>query len=340
MACPSQLCNPLAGERPDQFLNDKVSPEIKEALKQFDLDKNTLKQIMDLYLENIEKGLKKDTHDAAIIKCFPTYVQDLPTGTEQGKFLALDLGGTNFRILMVDLDVGKCDLTSDIYAIAHELMVGTGQELFDYIASCLSDFVHKHNLQDEVLPLGFTFSFPLVQKGLRSGTLVRWTKGFNIPEVVGQDVVQLLVEAIERRGDTKIDVCAVLNDTTGTLMSCAWKNPACRIGLIIGTGHNGCYYETQANAELFDEPDMGSGHVIINLEAAAFGDDGCLDFIRTDLDKQIDAESINPGKQVYEKLISGMYLGELVRLYTLKFINDGLMLQNPDHNHADIFSQR
>lgn len=35
--------------------------------------------------------------------------------------------------------------------------------------------------------------------------------------------------------DVKIDVCAILNDTTGTLMSCAWKNQNCRIGLIVGT---------------------------------------------------------------------------------------------------------
>ena len=26
-------------------------------------------------------------------------------------------------------------------------------------------------------------------------------------------------------------------------MSCAWKNPKCRIGLIIGTGTNACYLE-------------------------------------------------------------------------------------------------
>lgn len=34
--------------------------------------------------------------------------------------------------------------------------------------------------------------------------------------------------------DVQIDVCAILNDTTGTLMSCAWKNFNCRIGLIVG----------------------------------------------------------------------------------------------------------
>ena len=32
----------------------------------------------------------------------------------------------------------------------------------------------------------------------------------------------------------QIDVCAILNDTTGTLMSCAWKNHNCKIGAIVG----------------------------------------------------------------------------------------------------------
>ena len=51
----------------------------------------------------IEKGLNKDTHQFASVKCFPTYVRDLPTGTEYGKFLALDLGGTNFRVVLIDI---------------------------------------------------------------------------------------------------------------------------------------------------------------------------------------------------------------------------------------------
>lgn len=35
--------------------------------------------------------------------------------------------------------------------------------------------------------------------------------------------------------DVDIDVMAVVNDTTGTLMSCAHKNRECRVGLIVGT---------------------------------------------------------------------------------------------------------
>ena len=68
------------------------------------------------------------------------------------------------------------------------------------------------------MPLGFTFSFPLQQEGLNKATLVRWTKGFNCAGVEGEDVVRLLQEALERRGDVKIEVCAILNDTTGCLM--------------------------------------------------------------------------------------------------------------------------
>jgi hypothetical protein len=34
--------------------------------------------------------------------------------------------------------------------------------------------------------------------------------------------------------DVQIEICAILNDTTGTLMSCAWKNHNCKIGAILG----------------------------------------------------------------------------------------------------------
>jgi hexokinase len=56
---------------------------------------------------------------------------------------------------------------------------------------------------------------------------------------------EYIVFVTARRGDVNIEVCAILNDTTGCLMSCAWKNPKCRIGLIIGTGTNACYLEVR-----------------------------------------------------------------------------------------------
>ena len=66
---------------------------------------------------------------------------------------------------------------------------------------------------------------------------------FNVKIVSGEDVVKLLKKAIDGRNDVKIEVAAILNDTTGCLLSCAWKNHKCRIGMIIGTGTNACYLE-------------------------------------------------------------------------------------------------
>lgn len=57
----------------------------------------------------------------------------------------------------------------------------------------------EHCVADERLALGFTFSFPLTQKGLTKGILERWTKGFNCSGCIGNDVVQLLREALARR---------------------------------------------------------------------------------------------------------------------------------------------
>lgn len=54
------------------------------------------------------------------------------TATENGDFLALDLGGTNFRVLLVKIRSGKkrsVEMHNKIYAIPIEIMQGTGEEV-------------------------------------------------------------------------------------------------------------------------------------------------------------------------------------------------------------------
>lgn len=58
----------------------------------------------------------------------------------------------------------------------------------------------EEKLMNDKLALGFTFSFPVQQVGLSRGILQQWTKGFNCSGVIGNDVVQLLKDAIARRG--------------------------------------------------------------------------------------------------------------------------------------------
>nr|CAD7396668.1 unnamed protein product [Timema cristinae] len=341
---------------------------IREECQELVLSDGQVLEIMKRLLTELNRGLGKATHDTADVKCFTTFVQDLPNGTEKGKFLALDLGGTNFRVLIIELGgEHHFDMKSKIYAIPQKIMLGSGKQLFDHIAECLANFMVEHDLSSERLPLGFTFSFPLSQRGLTKGYLVQWTKGFDCSDCINEDVVQMLKDAIARRndiqldvvallndavgtlvacairahncrvgliagvvvpaaatGDVKIDVCAILNDTTGTLMSCAWKNFNCRIGIIVGTGSNACYVEKVENVELF-EGDKSKPYMVINTEWGAFGDNGALEIVRTQYDREIDSHSINAGKQLHEKMISGMYMGELVRLVLVKFTKSNLL---------------
>ncbi|XP_055307753.1 hexokinase type 2-like [Sitodiplosis mosellana] len=310
---------------------------IRDECQELILTDGHIQKLMKTIIQEIERGLSAETHNEADIKAFNTYVQDLPNGNERGKFLALDLGGTNFRVLLIHLN-GKYEYekTSKIYAVPQSIMLGKGEELFDHIADCLANFMKENNVYDEHLPLGFTFSFPLRQLGLTRGLLAQWTKGFACSGVVGEDVVQLLRDAIARRGDVQIDVIAILNDTTGTLMSCAWKNRRTRIGLIVGTGTNACYVEKVKNCELCDGTSKKE-NVIINTEWGAFGDNGALDFVRTKYDREIDEHSINRGRQIYEKMISGMYLGELVRLALVQFTKEGLLFSGQS---ADLLNTR
>ena len=83
----------------------------------------------------IKLGLSREGHKDASVKCFPTYVRELPNGTEFGKFLSLDLGGTNFRVIFMELTRTKeFMMDSKIYAIPHHIMTGHGVQLFDHIA--------------------------------------------------------------------------------------------------------------------------------------------------------------------------------------------------------------
>ncbi|XP_042212278.1 hexokinase type 2-like isoform X2 [Homarus americanus] len=312
-----------SGEMPDMCEEDIVV-KVKEICQELILSQEVLEEVCDCLQEEINKGLAKDSNPEATIKCFPTYVRELPNGKEHGRFLALDLGGTNFRVLLIQLG-DKCTMDSRIYAVPQPIMVGPGDGLFGHIADCLASFIKERNLGDELLPLGFTFSFPCKQEGLTKARLAHWTKGFKCEGVEGRDVVELLKKALAKRGDVKIKICAVLNDTTGTLMSCAWKNSNCRIGLIVGTGTNACYMEKLEKVELWDGATDEPNQVVINTEWGAFGDNGCLDFVRTEYDDNIDRESINPGKQLFEKMISGMYMGEIARQVLVRLVSEGLL---------------
>uniref|UniRef100_A0A8C9NEG8 Phosphotransferase n=1 Tax=Serinus canaria TaxID=9135 RepID=A0A8C9NEG8_SERCA len=238
---------------------------VDEVLAPLRLSRDDLVKVQALMREEMERGLGKETNASASVRMLPTYVNHTPDGTEKGDFLALDLGGTNFRVLVVRITEDGITMASEIYVIPVSITQGSGDELFDHIIDCIIDFQTKQNLVTQMLPLGFTFSFPCQQVGLDKALLLTWTKGFSASGCVGQDVVQLLRDAAKRkRGDLHPGcVVALVNDTVGTMMACGYDDPKCEIGLIVGTGTNACYMEEMKNVGTVEGD---QGRMCINME--------------------------------------------------------------------------
>uniref|UniRef100_A0A672F9R8 hexokinase n=1 Tax=Salarias fasciatus TaxID=181472 RepID=A0A672F9R8_SALFA len=298
--------------------------QVDETLNSFKLSWEQLQLVKARMRAALQAGLKTD--GPSEVKMLPSFVYRTPDGSEHGKYLALDLGGTNFRAMLVNFKKGlqqNTKLYHKIYKIPLEIMQGTGEELFDYLAQCVGDFLDYMGMKNTRLPAGFTFSFPCEQTALDTATLLSWTKGFKATNCEGHDVVDMLREAIKRR-DFDLDIVALVNDTVGTLMSCAYEDPQCQVALIAGTGSNVCYMEEGGNGQ---HSDADFSKMCINTEWGGLGDDGTLDDIMTSDDTEVDQNSINPGKQRFEKLTSGMYLGEIVRRVLLNLTIRGLLFK-------------
>lgn len=172
----------------------------------------------------------------------------------------------------------------------------------------------------ERVPLGFTFSFTCNQTSVSQGTLIQWDKGWDIPEAVGKDPCAMLQESIDAI-KLPVEVAALANDSVGTLLSRAYtsQEPGSTLaGVIIGTGTNAAYIERLDNIPRLpkSESKQSQEFTILNTEWGGFDDDLRVLPV-TSFDRALDAASIYPGQQQLEKRVSGMYLGELMRLVIL-----------------------
>ncbi|KAM1727278.1 hypothetical protein ACFX12_017939 [Malus domestica] len=283
-----------------------------------------LRQVADAMTVEMHAGLASE--GGSKLKMLISYVDNLPTGDENGLFYALDLGGTNFRVLRVRLGGNEKRVVKqefDEVSIPPHLMTGTSEGLFDFIAEALAKFVATegeglHPAPSRQRELGFTFSFPVWQTSIASGTLIKWTKGFNIEDAVEQDVVGELTKSMEKIG-LDMRVTALVNDTIGTLAGGRYHNQDVIAAVILGTGTNAAYVERAHAIPKWHGLLPKSGEMVINME---WGNFRSSHLPLTEYDQALDAESLNPGEQIFEKIISGMYLGEIVRRVLLKMAEE------------------
>ena len=295
-------------------LSEELEKEsLQTVIEQLTYSDDELREINARFIDEMTKGWelgkgKGATPNQSSLKMISSHINILPRGNEEGTFFAVDLGGTNLRVLRVHL----CDGTSTIreYREAIPARVisadATAEDLFDFIASACANLTTELGPECAPIPLGFTFSFAVTQSSIKSGKLIEWTKGFATQGCVGNDPGVLLQQALDRQ-KLPLVVDALCNDTVGTLMANAYlkKSKDCRIGVILGTGTNAAY----------SDPSLDD--LIINIEWGGF------DKLprRTVYDEEVDRLSGNMGRQLLEKMVSGLYLGEVVRLAALQVLS-------------------
>ena len=165
------------------------------------------------------------------------------------------------------------------------------------------------------------------QEAIDHGRLVRWTKGFGNPNTEGKDCAKMFRDSLEKY-NVPIKMTSIINDTTGTLIASNYVQQDTRIACIFGTGCNAAYMEHIKDIpkikglKLPEDEDMA-----INCEYGAFDSfkHEHMKEIRTKYDEYIDLHSNKPHEQAYEKMIAGLYLGEIFRLVMCDLVDDGVL---------------
>lgn len=179
-------------------------------------------------LARLSAGLQRQFKNAlkSNMSCMlPSYNHLLPQGKECGTYLALDVGGSTFRVALIRLlgpqedDSGMEILSLKAYKINDPIKQLVGIAFFDWMAGRIEETTsahYGHLAVDTVLSMGLAWSFPIEyvddsinpwtatnvprQTSLRSGTMQGMGKGFMAAQgLLGHDLGDLIQAACSRR---------------------------------------------------------------------------------------------------------------------------------------------
>lgn len=263
------------------------------------------------YLAEMEKGLKAK----AMLPMMPTYVRgDLKPARGQ-KALAVDVGGTNLRLALVELDrLGRVRVSR----LKKEELPGlkgpvTSGYFFEKLADYIAPYFEFTNI------IGFSFAHEIRHTPGLDGEVTALSKELTVEGILGEFLGENLSRELKKRCKEEAKI-VVLNDTVGVAGCMAHKYGVydSLIGLVMGTGTNTCYVERSRNIGKIN--DAVEGSMFINVESAEFDpiERGAFDY-------ELDATMELPGAAPLEKMISGRYIGSLFRLTVKHAAEEGLL---------------
>jgi hexokinase len=254
------------------------------------------------FREEMEAGL---AGRPSSLRMIPTFVEadgEIPVGQP---VIAMDAGGTNLRIALVEFDA---EGEPRISAFERHRMPGLDGEIpaaqfFDVLASLLEKVAQRARR------VGLSFSYPAEILPSKDGKILSLSKELRVADVVGQLVGERINGALRAKGGAGGLRFVVVNDTVGALLAGRAAHGSHSysryVGFVLGTGLNCAYVES--NDLVRKRKDLpGGGRQIINVESGNYAR-----VPRGTVDRALDAQSAEPGGYALEKAVSGAYLGAL-----------------------------
>jgi len=282
-------------------LKDKAVRFLKD--NSLHIDSIDPEAVLDDFLTEMDLGLAGEKSSLAMIPTYITIDKPIPANKP---VIALDAGGTNLRVATVVFDEDGNPKISDL--TKHKMPGSDGElsknEFFSKFMEFLLPFADRSD------SVGFCFSYPAEISPNRDGKLLSWTKEIQAPEVVDEFIGKNIFDRLEQEGYRL--KFTLLNDTVATMLAGQsgdfYQSYGTYIGFILGTGMNTAYIESHSNITKCFGLDT-EGSQAINTESGNFSK--CP---RGPVDTEFDGTTENPGQYLFEKMISGAYLGGLCLL--------------------------
>jgi len=274
-----------------------------------------IEELLETYLEEMQRGL--DGNDSSLLM-LPSYVNTAGTVQRGQPVVAVDAGGTNLRIALIEFGAsGECRFLSEIRRYK---MPGVGEEIsaetfFDRLSGWLLPYMKK------ACEVSISFAYPTEILPNLDGRIVRMVKEVSITGMEGRLLGECLSRSLSEKGAAHCRV-VVTNDAVASALAGMAEKPGegygSFIGIILGTGNNGCYIESNKKIRKIKGLPTG-GTMMINTEGG-----GYALAPRSKLDAEFDGTTNDPGYHMCEKMVSGAYIGPLCEFLLKSASKEGI----------------
>lgn len=252
----------------------------------FDLSLETQEAVTTAFEGELRASL---AGEVSSLKMLPSHIRIDGKVNRREPVAVIDAGGTNLRVAKVSVS----DALPSFDLVRRTAMPGSHGELS-------ADAFHRAIAREvdavlsgapELRKVGYCFSYECQSLPDGDAILNAWAKQISAPEVVGQAVGAELVCRLSK----PISSVRVLNDTTATLLAgrarAEGRAYSGYLGFILGTGTNVACVEDG---------------MIRNAESGE-----CDKVPRSAVDLAVDAGTSDTGHAIFEKMVSGAYLGRI-----------------------------